>query len=152
MAEDPAYREHRLKGMLRCNKISSKRKYHSDPQFKAKMKLYSKFHHMFGELVKMKRNEVRPLIGCTLLEFGAHLESQFQPGMTWENYGRVWQIDHIDGVTMFNLTSPEGVAACWHYTNLRPMFKLENTRKKNHLLLRPEPDRPVLSVVKSAAA
>lgn len=34
-----------------------------------------------------KKNSTFDLIGCSLDELKVHLEQQFEPGMTWENYG-----------------------------------------------------------------
>ncbi len=114
------------------------KQYARDPQHRGKMKNFGKFHHMFRELICIKRNEVRPLIGCTLIELADHLESQFKPGMTWENYGKrkgQWTVDHIVNTRQFDLTSESSVRACWNYKNLRPMWQHENVRKGDKLLL-----------------
>lgn len=35
-------------------------------------------------------------LGCSLDELKRHLESQFERGMSWSNYGtHGWQIDHV---------------------------------------------------------
>lgn len=61
------------------------------------------------------------------------LESQFQPGMTWENYGAVWQIDHILAVSRFDLSCPvnQGVAFC--YENTRPLWTKDNLARGNRI-------------------
>jgi hypothetical protein len=69
------------------------------------------------------------LLGCTTSELRAHLEAQFRPGMTWENYGPVWHIDHIRPCASFDLLDPAQQRACFHYTNLQPLFALENMKK-----------------------
>lgn len=56
-----------------------------------------------------------------------HLESQFEPWMTWENYGTAWHIDHRRPVSSFNL--PEQIRECWALSNLRPLSAAENLRK-----------------------
>lgn len=63
-----------------------------------------------------------------------HLESLFQPGMTWENHGlRGWHIDHIRPCASFDLTDPEQQRACFHYTNLQPLWAHENLSKGDRL-------------------
>jgi len=76
------------------------------------------------------------LIGCSTQFLKEHLEKQFQPGMSWENYGMVdgntmngWHIDHILPCKSFDLKDPEQVKMCFHYTNLQPMWAPDNVRK-----------------------
>ena len=60
-------------------------------------------------------------LGCYMLEVKQYLESKFQAGMTWDNYGKEWEIDHIialvKGQNEFNLKQ-----LC-HFSNLQPLFK-----------------------------
>lgn len=74
------------------------------------------------------------LFGCTPKQLVAHLESQFQSGMTWETYGlNGWHIDHIIPCRAFNLTQLEERKRCFHYTNLRPLWGSENSSKADTL-------------------
>lgn len=61
-------------------------------------------------------------------ELQAWLRSTFKPGMTEENYGSYWDIDHI--VPLSSAESPEDVYKLGHYTNLRAMEKNENRNVK----------------------
>jgi hypothetical protein len=61
-----------------------------------------------------------------------HLESLFQEGMTWENYGE-WHIDHRIPKSWFNfatINDPEFIK-CWDLSNLKPMWASENIAKGN---------------------
>lgn len=69
------------------------------------------------------------LIGCSVSFLREHLASLFQPGMSWENYGIYWEIDHIKPCKVFDLTSAEEQKLCFHYSNLQPLSKLHNRRK-----------------------
>lgn len=74
------------------------------------------------------------LVPYTLLELKAHLESQFNENMTWENYGTYWEIDHIRPVNTFNFSSynDEQFKQCWSLNNLRPLEKsLNRSRPKD---------------------
>lgn len=70
------------------------------------------------------------LLGIDREGFFAHIESLWLPGMTWENRGRWgWHIDHIKPCSLFDMTDPEQAKACWHYTNLQPLWWRDNLRK-----------------------
>ena len=70
------------------------------------------------------------LVGCTISDLRQHLEKQFQPGMTWNNYGR-WHIHHIRAITLFNFTRPESkdFKRCWALSNLQPLWATDNWHK-----------------------
>ena len=68
------------------------------------------------------------LIGCTVDELRQHLESQFEPWMTWENHG-LWDIDHIIACAKFNLVDPEQQRICFNWSNLQPLEHIENIKK-----------------------
>lgn len=70
------------------------------------------------------------LLGCSREEFQSHIEKQFLPGMTWENYGREgWTIDHIIPCAQFDLSIPDSQKVCFHYTNLQPLWHIDNIKK-----------------------
>ena len=71
--------------------------------------------------------QIRELVGCSVEEVRAHLEAQFSPGMTWDNYGD-WHVDHIRPCASFeNPADPE----CWHFSNLQPLWAEDNLRKSD---------------------
>jgi len=61
-------------------------------------------------------------------ELRLHLERQFKDGISWDNYGE-WHIDHIRPCAKFDLSKPEEQRACFHYTNLQPLWEKENVSK-----------------------
>jgi hypothetical protein len=72
-------------------------------------------------------SKIARLLGCTKGELVAHIEAQFALGMTWGNYGRDgWEIDHIKPCAAFDLTDLRQQALCFHYTNLRPLWRADN--------------------------
>jgi hypothetical protein len=62
------------------------------------------------------------LLGCDVKFLKSYLENKFLPTMTWDNYGKVWHIDHIMPCAKFNLADPEEQRRCFYYTNLQPLF------------------------------
>ncbi len=86
----------------------------------------------FEKVMKGKRSEAEVIgfIGIDLPGLCRHLESLFQPGMTWQNRGNEgWHIDHIRPCYTFDLTDPEQVKQCWHYTNLQPLWVADHKEK-----------------------
>jgi len=71
-------------------------------------------------------------LGCTIPELKTYLEKQFQPGMTWDNWSlKGWHIDHQKALANFNLADRNQFLQACHYTNLQPMWAIENIRKSN---------------------
>jgi 5-methylcytosine-specific restriction endonuclease McrA len=69
-------------------------------------------------------------IGCSVAELRAYIESQFEPGMTWQNHGvHGWHIDHVFPLCRFDLTNETDKHKAWHYTNLRPLWARKNLSK-----------------------
>ena len=75
-----------------------------------------------------KNGSAVELLGCSTAEAINHIESMFEPGMSWSNWGE-WHIDHILPLASFDLENAEQLAVACRYTNLRPLWKLDNLRK-----------------------
>lgn len=67
-------------------------------------------------------------LGCSQNEFRSHIESLFQPGMDWNNYGE-WEIDHKYPLSKAYVEGSESFSRACHYANLQPLWKSENRRK-----------------------
>lgn len=73
-------------------------------------------------------------LGCTYQEAARHIESQFELGMSWANYGTYWEIDHIVPIWTIDLFDSKQLTKVCHFTNLRPLPIAENRS-------RPKPGR-----------
>ena len=85
---------------------------------------------------KSKSKKTMDLIGCSVDFLKKHLENQFQPGMSWNNYGNpngdhseCWHIDHILPCASFDLSDPKQQQKCFHYSNLQPLWAKDNISK-----------------------
>lgn len=76
------------------------------------------------------------LVGYTLGELALHLEQRFGEGMTWNNYGSVWHVDHIVPKSWFKYASTDDpkFKECWAIKNLQPKLKTDNLKKKNRFV------------------
>lgn len=74
------------------------------------------------------------LVGYTVETLKQHLESLFQPGMSWSNYGE-WHIDHIIPLSAHNYETPEHIdfKRAWAISNLQPLWASDNMSKHARL-------------------
>lgn len=75
------------------------------------------------------------IIGYSFEQLVTHLERQFVPGMSWDNYGE-WHIDHIIPLSSFEIDGPDdpNLRRAWALTNLRPLWRLDNIRKNARII------------------
>lgn len=78
---------------------------------------------------RTKAASTEKLLGCSIKDFKIYLESKFEPGMSLDNYGPVWHVDHIMPCALFDLSKPEHQRRCFHFSNLQPLFGPENLKK-----------------------
>ena len=125
----------RAKNMARVA-ANKRRKYNTNPQVKLAVRVRSR-------LARAIRRECRhktaiAMLGCTVDELKAYIESLFKPGMTWANWSfRGWHLDHIKPLEFFDLTDPKQLEQACHFTNLQPLWMSENLTKGR------KPPRPV---------
>ena len=73
-------------------------------------------------------------LGCSIDEFRVHMESKFQLGMSWDNWGRkTWHIDHIRPISSFDLSDRDQLLEACHYTNLQPLWAKDNMMKSSRI-------------------
>jgi len=78
-----------------------------------------------------KKNTTFELVGCSPQELKIHLEQKFIEGMSWENQGR-WHIDHR--IPLSSAKTEEELYKLCHFTNLQPMWALDNIKKGSKIL------------------
>jgi hypothetical protein len=103
-----------------------KERYHSDIEFRLRVILRARL--LQSVKTNAKAGSAVKDLGCTIDEFKIYLESKFAPGMTWENMGD-WHIDHIQPLAKYNLEDLEQFKQACHYTNLQPLWKIDNLKK-----------------------
>jgi hypothetical protein len=110
-----------------------KAQYQSDPNYRLRVTTGARIRKLLKGL-SPKADRSMALLGCHWTDGRRYIESMFRPGMTWQNHGRVWQIDHVRPASSFDLTNPEQQRQCFHYSNLQPLFGDENWTKKDRIL------------------
>lgn len=69
------------------------------------------------------------LLGCSIEFLKKYLKNQFKSNMSWDNYGKYWEIDHIKPCVSFDFEKSVEQRKCFNYKNLRPLTVSENRRK-----------------------
>ena len=111
--------------------IYRRKRLQSDPVFKLKKNI----RHRLSKILKTNVSAVAfGFLGCSVEELKKHLESKFQPDMSWDNYGFYgWHVDHIKPLSSFDLTDPEQLKKACHYSNLQPLWAKDNFKKNNRV-------------------
>lgn len=99
-----------------------------DPLFCVLQALRGRLHFAARSAKARRCASFVELLDCSVDWLRAHLESQFVVGMSWSNYGQ-WEIDHIRPCKLFNLSDPAEQRACFHWSNLQPLWMRDNRQK-----------------------
>lgn len=108
------------------NKIYFFDRYKNDPIYKLKMLQRNRIR--VGLKTTKKSLNTCNLLGCTFDFLKKYIEKKFVNGMNWENMGK-WHIDHIVPLAAFDLTKEENQKIAFHYTNLQPLWAIDNLKK-----------------------
>lgn len=103
-------------------------------EYKVKTNTSRRIREMLGQ---KKSDRTMHYVGCSLEELRKHLETKFLQNISWDNYGETveknkvdaWHIDHMIPCTAFNLNNELEARACFHYTNLQPLWATDNIQK-----------------------
>jgi hypothetical protein len=131
-----------------------RKEYNQRPEIKKRDNEYSKAHYKatpekhlaknircsismrIKEIDSKKDQKTLDIVGLnSWTEFKEYIEKQFTEGMSWNNYGNKietdWSIDHI--IPISSATTLDEVKKLNHYTNLRPLWHLENIKKRDKI-------------------
>ena len=123
--------------------LKKERKYETErrknnPQYRLKQNLSRRVRSALTKFKTRKNISTLELTGIKNTQFlMEYIAKQFKPNldgvpMTWDNYGE-WHIDHIKPCSSFDLTCPIQQKLCFHYTNLQPLWAIDNLKKQDKL-------------------
>jgi hypothetical protein len=103
--------------------------YHLTFNLRSRLKTYIK---RIKKSYKLPKSPIE-LVGCTAEKLKEHIESKFVDDMSWDNYGyRGWHLDHI--IPLCTAKTKEEVYALNHYTNLQPLWAIDNMKKGKKII------------------
>lgn len=85
-----------------------------------------------------KTDSVTLTLPYTIDDLASHIEKQFWPGMSWDNYG-LWHIDHVvpDSLFKYETEDDDGFKQSWALENLQPLWGNLNVIKGNKNIRHP---------------
>jgi len=90
---------------------------------------------LHNRLASKEGNTVFNILPYTIEKLIQRLELNFQPGMSWNNYGFYgWHIDHKKADCKFNYKSinDQSFKDCWSLANLQPLWADDNFKKNRY--------------------
>lgn len=98
--------------------------------------LRSRIHNRIRMAIKRnsKFSTSSDLLGCSLEFFKKYFMNKFRSDMKWNDFmtGGI-HIDHIIPCAAFDLSKEEDQFRCFHYTNLQPLWALDNLIKSDSM-------------------
>lgn len=122
-----AYREYR--------RNYEKARRNNDPNFRLTKNLRSRLNDVLCG--RTKTGSAISDLGCSVQHLKLHLELFWDEGMSWSNYGNKpgqWSIDHIKPLSLFDLTDRSQLLQAVHYTNLQPLWHVDNLAKSDNYI------------------
>lgn len=118
----------------KANEWRTKRK-KIDPIYKLSEQLRIQLNYHLKQRKIVKKSRALELLGVKVKYFKKYIEHKFKPGMTWENQGKVWHIDHIIPLACLDLTREDILKFAFHYRNMQPMFAYDNQKKGANIFI-----------------
>lgn len=129
------YRENNRKRISKVHREYVNKRLSSDSLYKLKTILRGRIKDFIRKNGCTKRGSTSEIILGTSYELvRIYIESKFVEGMTWGNHGfgkNKWHIDHI--IPLSSANTEEEVHRLFHYTNLQPLWAIDNLRKSNKM-------------------
>ena len=128
---DPAYKEYSRRRRIARDVIRMRERRQTDVVWKIHKSVSETIRRTLIRGYSVKTKRTTEYLGCTIPTLRAHLESQWEPWMNWNNRGmKGWHIDHIIPFKFFQDNNID-LRWCWHYTNLQPLRGVENSILKS---------------------
>lgn len=97
--------------------------------YRVKRQIRGSLRRGFSYVDTKKKNATFELLGFSAEDLIEHIESQFQEGMSWKNYGD-WHIDHI--IPLAVATNLDDLIELNQLENLQPLWAIDNLKKNRY--------------------
>jgi len=104
----------------------------NNPHHRISINMHRRLNHTLHRgIYSARTEEILDIPKGLYLEW---LSFNFENGMCFANYGKLWQIDLIIPASSFELTNEQQLLAAFNWRNIRPCLKSENAAKYNFIL------------------
>lgn len=107
--------------------------YNENANYKIAKNLRGRFRGLLVKNGIIKDVSALTILGCSIENFKKWLSFCFVENMTFDNYGPLWHMDHVVPCSLFDLTIEQEKLKCFHWTNIKPMFAIDNLKKNNSI-------------------
>jgi hypothetical protein len=76
-----------------------------------------------------KESKLKIIFGCSKEKFRDWIEFCFKEEMSWLNYGKLWNLDHIKPCSSFKLENDDELKKCFKWKNTAPVYCQDNYKK-----------------------
>lgn len=97
-----------------------------DPLYNLSGRIRARLGIALRKMGYSKTDTTENTLGCSFEKLKEHIEKQFTEGMSWDNR-HLWHVDHI--LPLAAADNERDLIALAHYTNLRPLWAVENMKK-----------------------
>jgi len=107
---------------------NNKERRKKDINYKLTTNLRNRIKKFFkGEISSSKYTD------CSIDTFKDWISFQFEHDMNFENYGKLWHLDHVIPCSLFNFNNENEKYYCFNWSNYRPLYKHKNLSRQNKL-------------------
>ena len=117
------------KSRFRHNRLKCRDCERDEP--KEKMKRYVRTR-IYNCLLHRKAKSSIEYLGCGTYDYQLWITT-YNSKFTLENYGKIWHIDHVIPISLFNLDNPENCLLAFNWRNTMPLLAYHNLAKSNRI-------------------
>jgi len=70
-------------------------------------------------LEKQYTKQYAPFMGLDIETYRNYIELQFTDGLSWSNFGKSWQFEHVIPMNYFDFSNDDDLVLCWNFINIR---------------------------------
>lgn len=106
-----------------------KERRNNDPSFR----LYESLRKRIWKSVKNKSNSSIEYLGCDIDFYKKWIEFTMKLDMNWENYGSLWNVDHVIPIIKFDSSNNDELKEAFNWKNTCARYAAENFSKKDNI-------------------